>query len=771
MRRKTELPELLSPAGSFDCLVAAVKAGADAVYVGGLRFGARAYARNFDSETMARAVCYCHLNGVKLYVTVNTLVEDLELSALMEYVGELYELGVDALIVADLGAVSLIRESFPDLPLHVSTQMSIHNTEGAIAAHRLGCERVVPARELSRENIKSIVENSPTEIEVFLHGALCVSHSGQCLFSSLVGGRSGNRGECAQPCRLPFEGGYPLSLRDLSLAEHIPELCELGVASLKIEGRMKSAAYVYTVTKIYRRLLDERRSANAEELALLRTAFSRGGFTDGYFTGRLGEGMTGIRSEFDKEETRAHEEGLGDILTLPGKTPLIATLELIPGRAATLTLSLKNDTRVSVFVSGGIPERAERAPLDEEDLKKRISRLDEPIYSLEPSDVTVITECAFMPVSAVNALRREAVAKLLGIWRRASRVRKPLILPEREASVERTVLHFMKPGVLGAICASGDDPRGFADIIAVPLFGDDSELSLADAVILPAVILDSEYEGVRARLTYAAEQGISAAVLGNIGHIKLALDAGLRVIGGFRFNLTNRKSRDTLRSLGVGEMILSPELTTAKARDIGGGFITYGRIPLMLTERCFITETAGCKRCDSAALVDRRGERFPMMREQEHRNLILNSAITYMGDKTSELDRAALFSRHLFFTVESPDEVMRALRLYRLGAPLEGVSIRRAGRRDSEPKRTEDGHTLPDTARKSAVAGEVAEKKDRTHTARKAFAPTEVRGSKGVTRTSGAKPDSAKGPRSNKPLHKGNRPFASGAKSSAKKKR
>ena len=280
MRRKTKLPELLAPAGSFEALTAAISGGADAIYIGGKSFGARAYAKNFDIEEIKRAAELCHIHGVKLYATVNTLVFDRELYDLSDYVYELYCAGVDALICADLGAIAEIRRRVPDMPIHASTQMCVHNTAGADAAQALGCERVVVARELSEEDIRTVVEKSKAEVEVFLHGALCVCHSGQCLMSSLVGGRSGNRGECAQPCRLPYGKGYPLSLKDLSLASHIKSLIDRVVASLKIEGRMKSPSYVYRVTKIYRTLLNEAREADKKEEEELKKVFSRGGFTD-----------------------------------------------------------------------------------------------------------------------------------------------------------------------------------------------------------------------------------------------------------------------------------------------------------------------------------------------------------------------------------------------------------------------------------------------------------------------------------------------------------
>ena len=260
MRRKYGLPELLSPAGDMSALTAAISAGADAIYVGGRRFGARAYAKNFDIDELSAAVRLCHAAGVRLYVTVNTLIHEREMDEALEYAARLHAMGVDAIIACDMGFIRRVRCQLPDLELHASTQMGIHNSAGADFAHSLGMCRVVLARECSARDIEEMVEKCKPEVEVFVHGALCVCHSGQCLFSSMVGGRSGNRGECAQPCRLPFGGNkYPLSLTDLSLARHIPALISSGVASLKIEGRMKSAEYVYTVTGIFRRLLDEGR--------------------------------------------------------------------------------------------------------------------------------------------------------------------------------------------------------------------------------------------------------------------------------------------------------------------------------------------------------------------------------------------------------------------------------------------------------------------------------------------------------------------------------
>ena len=287
----SDLPELLCPAGDPAALAAAIDAGADAVYMGSCDFNARKNATNFTPEAMREAIKLAHAYGVKIYITQNTLVLDKELSAYLSAAESALSAGADALIVADLGGAMEIRRHFPEAELHASTQMSGHNVAAAKRLAELGFSRMVCAREMSLADLRTFTAESPIEAEVFVHGALCVCHSGQCLFSSVVGGRSGNRGECAQPCRLPFgEKGresYPLSLKDLALAEHIPALIDAGVASLKIEGRMKSPEYVREVARVYRRLLDERRGATRDEMKLLAEVFSRGGFTDGYFKGKI----------------------------------------------------------------------------------------------------------------------------------------------------------------------------------------------------------------------------------------------------------------------------------------------------------------------------------------------------------------------------------------------------------------------------------------------------------------------------------------------------
>ena len=674
MYRKNVLPELLAPAGDMECLYAAVAAGADAIYVGGKRFGARAFAKNFEIDELALAVRYCHLHRVKLYVTLNTLIEDREMADAVEYAASLYRIGVDALIVCDVGVIKEIRRCVPELELHASTQMSLHNTLGVKAAAELGVSRAVLARELSLDEIRSAVDNSPLEIEVFLHGALCVCYSGQCLFSSMVGGRSGNRGECAQPCRLPYNGGkYPLSLKDLSLADHIPALIESGVASLKIEGRMKSPDYVYTVVGIYRRLLDEGRVATLEEKDALRRAFSRGGFTDGYFVGRTERGMIGIRSESDKKDTKSLSVGKFE----PKKHSVRANVTLRLGEPSEMTLT---DGEKSVTVFGGTPVVAENSPLTPDGVKARLSKMGNTLLSLEPSDIRLILdENINLAPSALNALRREAAEKFEDQIRDLPKIDYTLAKKREKNRKSVTTAQFFSEDSFLDACRHGRFGQ-MIDISFLPHTASVEALKMAGGVYLPPVIFDSEWAEVEKYLENAIKNGVMYALVSNIGQIEAVKSLGFRIFGDFRLNVTNGESSNVYEEMGVTHIILSPELTLPQARDVGGGLITYGRIPLMITERCFISENFGCESCNKCALTDRKGEKFPMMREFSHRNIIFNSTPTYMGDRLSELSTHRIRSEHFIFSVESSREIITVLDAINDAAPLPR-RVRRIGRR------------------------------------------------------------------------------------------
>ena len=694
MRRKTDLPELLCPAGSTEALYAAVLGGADAVYIGGKRFGARAFAKNFELSEIQDAAVFCHLHGVKLFVTVNTLIYDRELEEAYAYCRELYEIGVDALIVCDLGLISLIRERLPDFELHASTQMGIHNTAGADFAYSLGLTRAVLARECSEGDIEKICKSSLAECEVFVHGALCVCHSGQCLFSSMVGGRSGNRGECAQPCRLPFGRGYPLSLKDLSLAKHIPKLIDMGVASLKIEGRMKSPDYVYGVTRIFRALLDERRAATDAEMRELSEIFSRGGFTDGYFKAKLSSKMTGVRSDADKQITK-EKSGL-EFGVIRRKIAVEAKIKL--GEPSRLCASLcvkercgKEIKRISVEVQGKEAEPARSSPLAEDSVAERLMKLGGSPFMLDREDIKLeIDEGVNLSPSELNSLRRSAVAQLT----------ERLALPIRARETAALNLDFAKinregraasPVLNTAVIYSGENcrellfalPKDYFDTVFLPLdafFADYSLDCEGLGVAIPPIIMESEWEKTLCELSSVHELGVKYALVSNVGQIEIALKLGFLPIGDFRLNISNRKSYALIREAGVERSLLSPELTLPMARDIGGGVIVQGRMPLMITERCFISENFGCDKCASAVLTDRYGEKFPIMRCYRHRNQIFNSQYTYMGDKVRELDAAGVFHRHFIFSTERADEAKKMMDSYKKGEQR-NAKTRRIGRR------------------------------------------------------------------------------------------
>ena len=668
MFRKSTLPELLSPAGSFEALVAAVNAGADAVYFGGKQLNARAFARNFDDEEIARAVVYCHLHGAKAYVTLNTLLSEREREIAVKRAGELRERGVDALIVADAGLILRIAERYPDLPVHASTQASAHSTEGCDLLAGLGARRVVLARELPLSEIVSVTKNAIPETEIFLHGALCVCHSGQCLFSSLVGGRSGNRGACAQPCRLPYDGKERLSLRDLCLAPHIPALIASGVASLKIEGRMKSPGYVYGVTSVYRRLLDEGRAATPGEIAELERIFSRGGFTDGYLSGNLGRGMLGVRSATDKANSREANDAA--IPPIPVEADLSCTV--LPGAPAALTLTAAGR---SVTVEGDTPETAKSAPLDPDALAARLAKLGGTFFTCDPAKIKInLAPGLNLSPGAVNRLRRDAVAA----WETGER-RAPL--PDTEKTFDRP---FPDAPLLSVFCRTAEQ----LDAIA-PLLPENAETYLPawetpgatapSGVSFPAVIFDGEREEAKKMATAARERGVKLALVHNVGQIGFARSLGFTAIGSQRLNITNRAAANALCSAGLSDAILSPELPLPAAAAVGGRILAYGHLPLMLTERCFIRENFGGEKCNKAVFTDRTGAKFPLLREYPHRNQILNGVPTYLGDKRAELDAAGLSRLHLYFSVEPPARAREILAAFLSGKPLDGA-VRRMPR-------------------------------------------------------------------------------------------
>ncbi|MCQ2385744.1 MAG: U32 family peptidase, partial [Clostridia bacterium] len=582
MRRRNDLPELLSPAGGEEALYAAVEGGADAVYLGVTGFNARASAQNFSFPQLEKAVPYCHIRGVKVYVTMNTLLFDREFEAFTETAQTAASLGADGFIVADLGAAKRLSLLCPGVPLHASTQAFCHSLAGAEALFDLGFSRVVLARELSYENISLITRRARAETEVFLHGALCVCHSGQCLFSSMVGGRSGNRGECAQPCRLPYGGKYPLSLKDLSLARHIPRLIESGTSSLKIEGRMKDPFYVYRVPSVYRRLLNENRAAASEAEAFLARVFSREGFTDGYFTGKPFSPMTGVRREADKAESRELRLARDGFSPLP--CPVSARAVVEENRPLSLTLSFRGKEGVSC---GEAPLKATSSALTREEAESRLMKLGGTFFSLAKEDLHLsLGEGLFVPVSALNGLRRDAAERLTAAFRsgEANPLPPPVLLaasfpplPQKNDRYRTAV--FYRPSVFD------ETDTSFFDVCFLPAEGFGEAKKKPEGVLFPPVITDGEREDVLTLLRRAKEKGAKYALLSSAAQLKDALDMGFIPIGDFRLNCTNRESLSVYAALGFRRVVASPELPLPAQGGEGLSAVLYGRLPLMLTER------------------------------------------------------------------------------------------------------------------------------------------------------------------------------------------
>ncbi len=644
-------PELLCPAGDTEALRAAIAGGADAVYFGTELFNARIRAKNFTLEEARDAISLCHAHGVKAYITLNIAVYERELPTLLEYVNELYSCGADALIVSDLGVMSLLSEYFPELELHASTQCTAHNLDGVNFLFKRGCKRVVIARELDKGNIEHICKATPAETEMFIHGAHCMSVSGQCLMSYAMGGRSGNRGECAQPCRLPYrigkDKGYPLSLKDMSLSNHIREICESGVTSLKIEGRMKNPDYVYGVASIFRSLIDEKRDASGKEKNELSALFSRQGFTDGYYASKIDSTMLGIRSEENKEQTKNISSAIAD---LP-RVGVYMDAEFTVGKASRLTV--KAGER-SVTVYGDIPEEARTAPVSEEDIIKSLSKLgNTPFFvkdiSIQKSDNVMIR------VSSLNALRRAATDAILSSDREKKDIKYSSTLNRYRKNVNRTAL-FTDPSKI-------PEDVSYFDIVYVYLDRYDGRQCVS-GIYMPPVILDSQWDEVEKMLTYAKSKGIKYAMATNIGQIERLKRHGFTVFADYRFNVFNRPCVDYLKNEGVEGVVLSPELTVKQSEPMAGNsMIVYGKIPVMTTHKCIIKDTAGCDKC-RLYLRDRMDAAFFCEGIYGHLNVIYNSVPVYMADKMALLNS---FSHHFIFTDESCAQCEEIINAYKNG--------------------------------------------------------------------------------------------------------
>ena len=679
--------ELLAPAGSPEALRAAVQNGADAVYLGWGRFNARQSARNFSDEEFREALAYCHTYGVRVFLTLNTLLTDRELPKALETAASAARLGVDAVLVQDWGLFDLLRKSLPDLPLHASTQMSVFTSGGAIQLAEDGCERVVLARECSGEDTARVCENCPAEIEVFVHGALCVCCSGQCAFSAVVGGRSGNRGRCAQPCRLPYGvnepagNKRPLSLKDNCLAEYLQEMEDMGVACLKLEGRMKRPEYVAVVTRIYARLLAEHRPPTAAERAELDQAFSRSGFTDWYWRGKTGYPMFGARPENIPEPAALFQEARASY-EKDGLRTVPAAFACTVRAGEPCTLAVRDRDGHTVTVSGPVPETAGNRALTEEDLRSRLSKTGGTPYRCEEISLA-IDSGLYLSASALNGLRRSALSALTEA-RTAPPARRelpPPPLPEAgcagdapEWTVSVVNLAQASPELLALGPSRVYVPlEQLADCAALPEYGGEW------CAVPPRVWRDRDEGRLRDWLDRAKALGAAGALLGNIGHLPLLRDSGLALYGDFGLNVFNSRSLAYLREKGLASACLAFELRFAQIRDmekfLPAEAIVYGRLPLMLTENCLIRNNGGC-RCDLPNFLnDRTGASFPLLPAFGHRTELQNSKVLWLADKP-QWQRAGLRYARLRFTTETPETCLEVFHAYLRQEPPQGEFTR-----------------------------------------------------------------------------------------------
>ncbi len=653
--------ELLAPAGSFESLKAAVRCGADAVYIGGKNFSARQNASNFTAEEIEEAVKLCHLSGVKLYVALNTVIFDTQLKQFSEDVKFYAEIGVDAFIVQSLGVAKCIREIVPQMPLHASTQMTIHTVNGALTAKKLGFKRVVLSRELSLEQIREI-SALDIETEVFVHGALCMSVSGQCYMSAVIGSRSANRGLCAQPCRLPFsaygnKNSNAISLKDLCLAESISMMTN--VTSLKIEGRMKRPEYVASAVNEYRKAID----GLAPDTETLRSVFSRSGFTDGYFTGerkdmfgsRCREDVVSAESMFPKIHEFYRKEYKRDSVKFDIKIKADKPVEV----------SLSDSKGNEVSVVGNIPQKAINKPTDITVIEKQFSKLGDTVYNLDKITAD-IDNGLIVSVSELNSLRRNAVSEL-----DSKRIEKntpkyqvnheyefyfPKKLNLKQSSIRIAVKKFSQLEKIDENILEN------IEFVSVPIWEIErnidriSDVLKEKIIIIPPRFTFNENK-VAERLERLYVKGFKKLLCCNVSYITTGRKTVFELYGDFGLNVTDSLSLKQLSELGLKDTVISHELKLSQSYALGDylpyGITAYGRLPLMLTVNCPIKNEVGCKNC-TKSLTDRTGSVTPVICSEEYTE-IFNSKVLYMADRLEEINNFDFIS--LMFTTESSEEV------------------------------------------------------------------------------------------------------------------
>ena len=675
--------EILAPVGNEEMLRAAVFSGADAVYLGFSGFNARTSANNFNADTLKDAVAFCHARGVAVHVALNTTVYGGELPALEQAIRAVAASGADAVICQDLAVATLIGKIAPQLPRHGSTQMSVHSLQGALELKELGFTRVVLARELSMPEVEHITKHCGIETECFVHGALCMCVSGQCYMSAFLGGRSGNRGSCAGPCRLPFEAnalpeGKPgrlhhLSLKDNSVIDKLDKLQALGVASAKIEGRLRTPEYVAAAVSACL----AGREGRAYDRDLLKNAFSRSGFTSGYLDGKIDGTMFGVRSEADAEQTKKTLPMLRELYRRErSRVPVKMKLEIEEG-GEKLTVTDADGSKAFAY-GDAEPQPARTDPT--ESLHRSLAKTGGTPFAVEDQDIAVEMDGGpwFIPGSAVNELRREALDALL----KKREVLRPW--PTTEEHVPALPLRTLPPHrTLRARFESWEQvPERALDgieYLILPIAQADRvprEWRAKTLLELPRVMFGKLEEDTARRIAATQDAGFAGYEVSNIAHLRLC--RGLPMSGSFGLNITNQLAAQFYADNGLGSMLILPEVKdsdistiapTHNGRPVPTGVLVYGHMPLMVTRACPLQNIHDCAHCDKTGeLTDRKAKKFPVRCGLGVRT-IYNPVPIYMGDKPGAL---TVDYGVAYFTLESREEAAKILEMIRTHAPFEG---------------------------------------------------------------------------------------------------
>lgn len=685
--------EILAPAGSMECLRAAVAAGADAIYLGGTKFGARAYAQNLSEEDLVQAIKYVHIHGRKIYMTVNTLLKDRELNELYAYLLPYYKAGLDGVIVQDIGAVKFIGEYFPEMPVHASTQMTITNTLGADFLKRYGITRVVPARELSLKEIRDMKKQTGLEMECFVHGALCYCYSGQCLLSSMIGGRSGNRGQCAQPCRLPYqtEGKKPadlMSLKDLCTIDILPELIDAGIDSFKIEGRMKQPEYVYTVVKMYRKYADQYLKlqkegkgkssyhvSEADKRELLAT-YQRRGYCEGYYYQHNGKDMVSLKRPKNGRDGSAEEKPWQDIKV---QEKINGILTLSVGNRAKLTVSCGD---VTVECIGQEVQAAQKQPLDPARIEKQMRKTGNTEFTFDNLEI-LIEGNVFLPMQALNELRREGIEEL------TEQIQMQYRREEAGCGMKTATAGFDSDadGVTETAgkkeCCISASVQNKAQLdtavnskIRYIYLEEDVEFEREDGVqyflAMPYIFRENTIKRYEKMYTEIEKKydGILIRNWESYAWLKRH-EYQKEIRSDYNLYIFNRKTKEELRRLGIARGTASVELNDRELARIGieeQVFIAYGYQPVMISAGCIQKTSASCDgKGGVLSISDRYQKKFAVRRYcRDCYNVMYNSAPLFLADKAEEVHALAPAELRLDFTTESSGQVKEICHAYTL---------------------------------------------------------------------------------------------------------